>query len=452
MPNPPSLLRKLFHLAWPVLIAQLAVMANGVIDTVMAGRLSAVDLAAVGIGASIYITIFVSVMGLLLALTPTVAQLYGAGQYAEIGEEVRQSIWLALLLSVVMMFLLLHPEPLLALSQLQPEVEIRVRGYLDALAWSVVPALMFRIFYGFTSGIGKTRPIMMFNLVGLVLKLPLNMWFMYGGLGVEAMGGPGCAVATAIINWLTCLMAWAWCARAEECRDYQLFTGWSAPRWKDIASLLKLGLPIGATFFVDVTAFTFMALFIARLGAATSAAHQIASNLAALAFMLPLSLGNAASVLAGQALGAGDARQARHAGVATIAIGVTCGVLSGLLLWFGAGFFASLYTADVEVRQLATLLIGYVAVYHVFDALQAVVMSVLRGYKKTTAPMLIYAVALWGVGLGGGYTLGLTDWVAAPAGAPGFWLAAILSLMLGGGLVGVYFDRVSKLARDHDLR
>jgi MATE family multidrug resistance protein len=351
-----------------------------------------------------------------------------------------------------MIFLLLHPEPLLALSQLQPEVEIRVRGYLDALAWSVVPALMFRIFYGFTSGIGKTRPIMMFNLVGLVLKLPLNMWFMYGGLGVEAMGGPGCAVATAIINWLTCLMAWAWCARAEECRDYQLFTGWSAPRWKDIASLLKLGLPIGATFFVDVTAFTFMALFIARLGAATSAAHQIASNLAALAFMLPLSLGNAASVLAGQALGAGDARQARHAGVATIAIGLTCGVLAGLLLWFGAGFFASLYTADAEVRQLATLLIGYVAVYHVFDALQAVVMSVLRGYKKTTAPMLIYAVALWGVGLGGGYTLGLTDWVAAPAGAPGFWLAAILSLMLGGGLVGVYFDRVSKLARDHDLR
>jgi MATE family multidrug resistance protein len=269
--------------------------------------------------------------------------------------------------------------------------------------------------------------------------------FIYGGYGIPALGGPGCAVATAIIGWLTCLLALAWCARAEEYRSYQIFAGWSRPRLAELASLMKLGLPIGATFFVDVTAFTFMALFIARLGPATSAAHQIASNLAALAFMLPLALGNAASVLAGQALGAGDAQRARHAGLAGIVIGLSCGLLSGLVLWFGAGSIAGFYTSNAEVQQAATLLIGYVAVYHLFDALQAVVMSVLRGYKKTTVPMAIYAAALWGVGLGGGYLLGLTDTLAAPAGAAGFWLAAIFSLMLAGGWVTLYFLRVSKM-------
>jgi len=444
LPNSPSLLRNLFHLAWPVIIAQLAVMANGVIDTVMAGRLSAVDLAAVGIGNSIYITVIVSVMGVLLALTPSIAHLYGADRDAEIGEEVRQSAWLALLLSILVILLLRNPEPFLALSRLTPEVEIKVRAYLNALSWSVAPALLFRVFYGFSSGIGKPRPIMVFNLIGVALKVPLNLVFVYGSFGLPALGGPGCAVATAILSWLTCLLAWTWCARTEEYRLYRIFAGWSLPRQAELVGLLKLGLPIGVTYFVDVTAFTFMALFIARLGPATSAAHQIAANLAALVFMLPLSLGNAASVLAGQALGAGDAQRARHAGLVSIATGLACGALSSLVLWFGAGTIAGFYTSQAEVRQTATLLIGYVAVYHLFDALQAVVMNLLRGYKKTTVPMIIYAVALWGVGLSGGYTLGLTDWIAAPRGAPGFWLAAILSLMLGGGMVTAYFLRVSR--------
>jgi len=445
MPNSSSLLRNLFHLAWPVLIAQLAVMANGVIDTVMAGRLSAVDLAAVGIGASIYFTVFVSAMGILIALTPNVAHLYGSGDQALIGEEVRQSAWLALLLGVVVILLMRYPEPFLMLSRLTPEVEIKVRAYLDALSWSVVPSLLFRVFYGFASGIGKPRPIMMFNLLGVALKAPLNLLFMYGGLGMPALGGPGCAVSTTIIGTLSCLLAWLWCAANPEYRPYRIFQDFDGPKPAKIVNLLRLGLPIGVTFFVDVTAFTFMALFIARLGPATSGAHQIASNLAALAFMLPLSLGNAASVLAGQALGAGDARRARQAGLAGILAGLGFGVLTCLLLRLGADSIAGLYTNNLEVRAAAALLIGYVAVYHIFDALQTAAVSVLRGYKKTSVPMAIYAVALWGVGLAGGYLLGLTDTFGAARGAAGFWLAAILSLALAGGLVTGYFLKVSRL-------
>jgi len=440
----PSLIRELFQLAWPVLIAQLAVMSNGVIDTVMAGQLSPADLASVGIGASIYFTVFVTAMGVLIALTPNVAHLYGSGDRALIGEEVRQSAWLALFLGIGVILLMRYPEPFLSLSRLTPEVEMKVRAYLDALSWSVIPSLFFRVFYGFASGIGRPRPIMIFNLLGLTLKVPLNLVFMYGGLGLPALGGPGCAVSTAVIGTLSCLLAWCWCAYNPEYRPYRIFEGLSGPKPAKIISLLRLGLPIGVTFFVDVTAFTFMALFIARLGATTSAAHQIASNLAALVFMLPLSLGNAASVLAGQALGAGDRRRARRAGLAGIFACLGFGVLTCLLLRLGADTIAGLYSSNREVRATATLLIGYVAVYHIFDAVQTAAVSVLRGYKKTTVPMAIYVVALWGVGLAGGYLLGLSNTFGPPRGAPGFWLAALASLALAGGVVTAYFLRVSK--------
>lgn len=446
----PSVLRSLLHLAWPVLVAQLAVMANGVIDTVMAGRLSAVDLAAVGIGASIYVTIFVTVTGVLLALTPTIAQLHGAGRHESIGEEVRQSAWLALFLAVIAAVLLRHPGPLLALSRLTPAVESKVRAYLYALSWSAAPAMLLRVFAGFTMGIGLPRAIMGFNLIGVALKLPLNWIFMFGTLerfgGPPPLGGPGCAVATALISALSCVLAWSWCAQAADYRRYRVFADFSPPRARLIFGLLKLGLPIGATFFVDVTAFTFMALFIARLGPVASAAHQIAANLAALAFMLPLALGNASGILAGHALGAGDARRAGRIALTGMVTGVAEGILLSLTLWLGAGTIAGLYTANGEVRRLATTLIGYVAVYHLFDALQAVAVNVLRGYRKSAVPMAIYAVALWGVGLGGGYVLGLTDRVAAPAGVPGFWLAATASLALAGGLVTGYLLRVARAA------
>ncbi len=441
-----SLTRELFRLAWPVLVAQLAVMANGVIDTVMAGRISAVDLAAIGIGAAVYVTVFVTTMGVLLALTPTVAHLYGAGRHAEIGAEVRQSFWIAVALAAVAMTVLWHPGPLLALSQLQPEVEAKVRAYLGAIAWSVPAALAFRLFYGFSSGIGRTRPIMVFNLIGLALKIPLNAVFMYGWLGAPALGGPGCAVATTLIAWTTALAGWIWCVRHPGYGEFALLARFEWPQWRRIAAMLKLGVPIGATFLVDVTAFTFMALFIARLGPVVSGAHQIAANLAALTFMLPLALGNATAVVAGQALGAGNPARARQAAARGIAVGLGVGAVVSLLLWLGADRLAALYTPDAAVRAAAAPLIALVAGYHLMDALQAVAVNALRGYRKSTVPMAVYAFALWGVGLAGGYALGFGDLAGAPMGAAGFWLAAIASLALAGVLVAGYLDYVSRAA------
>jgi MATE family multidrug resistance protein len=440
----PSPTRDLLYLAWPILIAQLAMMANAVIDTTMAGHLSAIDLAAVGVAASISVPVLLSLVGVLLALTPIVAHLYGAGRHAEIGREIHQSIWISAVLALAAILLLRHPEPFIALSGLQPDVEMKVRAYLNASSWGVPAVFALRLFLGLTTGIGQVRPAMFFNLFSLALKVPMNAVFMYGLLGFPALGGPGCAVATSVDSWLIALLAWGWCLRNRDYAAFQLRQRFAAPERKAIAEFLKLGIPIAMTFIADLTAFTLMALFIARLGVVTSGAHQIAANLAALAFMVPLALGTATSTLVGQALGSGQPDRARHICGHSVRFGMIVAVALCLTCWFGAPLIAGFYTSDLAVQAAAIPLIGLVGIYHLGDALQAITVNALRGYKKSVVPMLVYAVGLWALGLGGGYALGLTDWLGAPRGAAGFWMAGIAGIGLVGVAMAIYLDKLSR--------
>jgi MATE family multidrug resistance protein len=444
MKQPTSSIRELLHLTWPVLVAQLAVMANAVIDTAMAGRLSAIDLAAVGIASAIMGTVLMSLISVLLALPPIIAHLYGAGQRAEVGREIHQSVWISMLLALVAILVLRNPEPFIALAQLQPAVETKVRAYLDASAWSVPGIFALRIFFGLSTGIGRPRPVMLFNLLSLAIKVPLNALFMFGLMGAPELGGPGCAVATAVDASLMAALAWGWCLSNPDYAQFQLRQRFAAPDFKAIAEFLRLGVPIGLTFIADVTAFTFMALFIARLGPIVSGAHQIAANLAAFAFMIPLAIGNATAVLAGQAIGAGQHQRARRTSWEGIRLGMAIAAVISLIFWLGAPLIASLYSTDLQVQAAAIPLIGLVALYHLGDALQAVAVNALRGYKKSVVPMLIYAILLWGAGLGGGFLLGLTDTFGPARGAPGFWIAAIGSLWLVAGLVALYLNAVSR--------
>lgn len=285
---------------------------------------------------------------------------------------------------------------------------------------------------------------MIFNLVALLLKIPLNALFMYGLLFIPAMGGPGCAVATAVDAWVMATFAWMWCLHHPDYLEFQLRARFAAPDFKAILAFLRLGIPIGLTFIADVTAFTFMAIFIARLGPVVSGAHQIAANLAALAFMIPLALGNATAVLTGQAIGAGRPERARQTCVRGIGLAMTIALVVSTLFWLGAPQIAALYTSDQQVQAAAIPLIVLAGFYHLGDALQAVAVNALRGYKKSTVPMVIYATSLWGLGLAGGILLGLTNTLGPARGAAGFWIAAVASLWLVAALVGLYLNAVSR--------
>lgn len=449
-----TLLARIYELAWPVLIAQLAVMAYAVIDTLMTGRFATEDLAAVGIGASIYFSVFVGLMGVLLAVTPTVAQLLGAGRHDEIGEQVRQSMWLVLALALLSVVVFRYPDPLLQLSEAPPQVEAKVRAYLGIAAWGAPAGLAFRLFASYTTAVSLPRVMMVLNLLGLALKLPLNWILIFGHFGVSPMGAAGCALATTIVNWTICTLAWVYVATSASYRRHHVFARWSWPRWRDLGHLLALGVPIGGTFLVDVTAFTFMALFVARLGAVTSAAHQIAANVAAVMYMLPLATANAVGVLVGQAIGARNFALARATGLAGLGVALAIAVTSGLLLIGGAGQVAAFYSTDAPVRALASSLLLLVAGYHLFDALQTVTVNALRGYKRAVVPLAINAAGMWLVGLGGGIAVGLGQpavlrvlGIDAPLGVRGFWIAAMIGMATATAGIVVYFLSVSAPAK-----
>ena len=444
--------KDIVRLGWPVLIGQLATMANGVIDTVMAGHYSARALAVVGLGTSIFFSIFIALMGVLLALSPTISQHYGAGRHDEISHDVRQGFWLMLALMLPCVGLLYAPDPFIALSGMSADIAADVRAYLRALAWAAPAMLLFRVFYAWSTAISQPRAVMAIQLLGLALKVPLNWLLMYGAsdlplLGsVPAMGGIGCAWALVIEAWLMLLAAFAWAALAPAFARYQVFARLGTPDLPAIWRLVKLGLPIGGAFLIDVTSYTFMALFIARLGENWSAGHQIAANLGGLAYMVPLAISTATSVLVGQAIGAGDYARARASGWTGMTIGLGVALcVAAVLAWFSPSI-AGLYTKDAKVMQVATPLILMVAGFHVFDATNAVASNALRGYKKAWVPMLTFALALWIIGLGGGYLLAFTAAFGAPMGAIGFWTGAITGMAVAAITVTAYFSHVSRTA------
>jgi len=441
--------RRITELAWPVLIGQLAVIAFGVLDTAMAGRASAADLAAIGLGGSIYVTVYISLMGVLQALSPIAGQLYGAQRYGEIGEEVRQAVWLGLVLAAIGMLILWFPAPLLHLADATPELAEKATAYLRYEALALPAALGFRIYSALNNALSRPVMVTVLQLAGLAIKFPLNALFLYGGMGVPAMGGPGCALASMIISWLWFVAAAAILMRNPAYKPFAIFTHYSPPNRARLWALVRLGVPMGVTYLIEITSFTLMAIFIARLGTVVLAGHQIAANLGAVAYMVPLSLSIATSTLAAQSIGARDRVAARRISLNGIKLAVMCAVIVGAAVLFLRRELVSLYTHDDTVLAIAVPLLPFIAFYQMFDALQVMTAFILRAYKIALIPTVIYALSLWGVGLGGGYALGfglLGDIAAALRGAAGFWAANGLSLMVAGALLVSYFNRVSRAA------
>ncbi|RFU47813.1 MATE family efflux transporter [Paraburkholderia sp. DHOC27] len=439
--------RKIAALAWPVLIGQLAIIAFGVIDTAMVGRYSAVDLAALGLGSSIYISVYIGLTGILTALQPIAGQLYGGRRYGEIGEEVRQSFWLAFALMTLGFLILYFPEPILHVARVPAALHDRTVAYLQILAFGLPAGLTFRIYSSLTNAVGQPRLVMILQVGALLLKFPLNRWFIFGGLGVPALGGPGCALASTAINWTLAVVGILLMTRLDVFRPFAIFSHFCWPVWRRQAAQLRLGLPMGLSYLIEVTSYTFMALFIARFGTTTLAGHQIAGNVGAVLYMTPLSIGIATSTLVAQALGAHRHEAARTLSRHGILMAVMIACCYGVIVLALRPLIIEGYTPNAQVAAAAMPLVLIVVFYHVFDSLQVTAAFILRAYKVAVVPTVIYAVALWGVGLGGGYLLGFDIIGATPVwltGARGFWFANMASLGIAGVGLALYLRMVSK--------
>lgn len=434
MPFRPDLMRQIAALSWPVLVAQLAYMGVAAADTILTGRYGTNDLAAIAIGNSVYVTVAVTLSNVLQAISPIVAHLHGARREdARVAGALRQGFWLALLLGALGWMLLRHPQPLIAWSSPEPEVEAIAVEYLRTVAWGLPAQTLFRTFYAFTAGLGRPRPVMAITVAGALIDVPLAWLLIYGKLGGAPLGTVGCAVASAAVAWFALAAGLALLVCDRHYARYAVFRRWEAPSRHQLAELLRLGLPIGFSTLVEVSAFTMIALFVAPFGAAAVAGHRIVANLVAILYMLPLALGNGASVLIAQAAGARDWQRARALAANAMLMGLGLALALAAAVWLGRHGLVALYSADMAVREIALALMIYVAIGHVVDATQAVASLSLRGYKITLLPMLIHALVFWGVGLAGGWWLAFGE---HQAGVAGFWMAAVASLALATVLVG----------------
>ncbi len=426
---------RIVSLAWPILIGQLSVIANSVVDTMMVSRFSVTDLGALAVGASIYVSVFVGMNGVLQSLSPTIGQLYGAQQFDAIGAEVKQGVWLALLLSCLGCLLMIFPQPLLSLAQASPELTARTEEYLRMLAFALPASLGFVVYSSLNNALARPKMVMAIHLCALLLKIPLNALLIFGGLGLPAMGGPGCGLATAVIAWLALAIGWL-ILRHHSFYDFLgLFgTGFVKPKWQSLKELLKIGLPIGLGFFIEVTSFTFIAIFIARLGDTVVAAHQIVANFSTLLYMLPLSIASATGTLVAQSIGANDHLSARRIGFAGIRFAAAVSFTVGALVWLIRDTIVRAYTPDSMVIAMAVPLFLFIGLYQVFDAMQVTISYILRAYKVVLGPTLMFALALWCIGLGGGITIGLNpfglDIPHALTGVAGFWFSNSISLVV----------------------
>ncbi len=431
--------------AGTVLAGQLAVMAFGVTDTIVAGRHSESALAALSIGSAVFISVYVALMGMLQALMPVWAEQRGARMQEAIGASVRQSLYIWLVATVLGMAVLLHPAPLLRWTQVPDGLRGQVEAYLGILAFGLPPALLFRIYSTLNQSLGRPQLVTWLQVGSLALKIPLSIALAFGAFGLPSQGASGCAWATLAVNYAL-LGVGLWMLRTRPMyAPLALWRPMEGPDPAQLARFARLGIPAGLSILVEVTSFSLVALFVARQGTLSSAAHQIASNLGAVFYMVPLSLAIATSARVSYWRGAGDEAQARSLVWMGFRLAALIGLALSATLFIAREPIASLYSNNAEIVALAAAILPLVAAYHLADALQTLCIFVLRSYHITIAPLAIYCLLLWGAGLLGGYLLayqGVGGWGPYRDSPAPFWAASAAAL----GITAIAFAAMLWLA------
>ncbi|ABA89486.1 sodium-driven efflux pump, MatE and MatE domain-containing [Syntrophotalea carbinolica DSM 2380] len=434
----------LMKLTGPILTAHLAQQALAFTDTVMAGRVGATDLAGVAVGASLWIPVSLFIYGVLLAVTPMVAQMHGAGRTTETGPLVRRGLWVALPMVVMAMLMLRHAGGVFVLMEVIPQVASIASNYLKAIAWGLPAAAVFFLLRNLSEGMGLARPSMLIGLASLPINVAANFVFIYGKLGFPALGGVGCGWASTLTLWFMCgcmcaTILWGRGYAVTHCFDFRRSCG-----EEGAMHILRLGFPIGCSLLVESSVFALIALFLAPLGASVVASHQITLNYSATVFMIPLSVSSAITIRVGHAVGSRARDLARLTTRTGLLMNTVIAIMTAAFTVFFAEQIACLYTFDRQVIGMVVGLLYLNALYQVSDAFQVGAIAALRGYKDTRVPLLLILVAFWGIAMPLGYSLSLTSFWGAPMGAKGFWISLVVGLSISAVLLG---GRLCRLQR-----
>ncbi len=428
--------KKLLRLTGPLVLAQLSQTAMGFVDTVMAGRVGAVDLAAVAVGSSLFFPVFLFMVGLLTAVTPLVAQAHGRGDRAGVRHSIRAGMVIGLLTGTCLMPVLWLMTPAMIRMGVSAEVVPITGQYLFAVSWGLPVAGVFLALRNGGDGMGMPRLSMIAGFLGLLVNIIANYLLIYGKLGLPALGGVGCGWATSLSLLAMLLFMALLLKKLRGVGTDGLFRPGRERLIQSIPSFLRLGLPMGGALFIECSIFAVIALFIAQLGAEVVAAHQIALNFASLLYMLPYSLATALTVRIGFAIGQERMGQLRR--IAWTGLGLALGgaTLTCLLILIFSHNIAAMYSPDPGVRTLSATLLCMAAIFQLPDAVQTNCAGILRGCKDTKVPLLLMLLSYWGLGLPVGYGMGLGGLAGMQPGPLGFWIGLILALTTAAGLLG----------------
>jgi MATE family multidrug resistance protein len=431
-------------LAVPVVLSELGWIAQGIVDTIMVGRLGPAAIGAVALGNAVYFTPTLFCFGLLLGLDTLVSQAYGRKDHDECHRWLAQGVYLACILTVPLMLVLWGASYGFTPFGIPAEVALPAASYLRVLTWGTLPLVLYGATRRYLQGVGQVRVVTVSVVAGNLLNWFANWVLIYGKLGFPALGVNGSALSTVLsrIFIAAAMMGFAW--RYERQRGHPLFQHWAGPSLARLRQLVRLGAPAAGQVVLEVGAWNLITLCAGRLTPVALATHQIVLNYASLTYMVPLGIASAAAVSVGHAVGAGDPERARRAGWLALGLGTGFMLLAALVFLTAPGPLIALYTRDSEVMALGRRLLWVVAAFEIFDGIQTVSTGALRGLGETRVPLLANLVGYWVLGL----PLGLTLCFVLHWGIYGLWIGLLAALIVIAATLLARWQRDSaRLAR-----
>ena len=404
-------------------------MLMGTTDTIIAGRASPADLAGLGVGNSISMTIFMFISGVIFAVTPIVAQLYGAKKFKQIGQKLREVLWIALFLGILIAFLFMNMGFILNNLPIDKSITDISIKYLQAIALGFTFLTVFTCLRCYSEGMKLTVPVFVIAFCGMILNIPLDLMFVYGWFGAPKLGGVGCGIATTIVSFIMMVAMFFYIAISKNYKKTQPFSKFSWPSSSTTKEAVKLGVPIGLGIFIELSMFSGAGIILAVLGESIVASHYIAINIASLFFMIPLSIGLAAATRVGNLIGEENPIQAKTASHSTIYLCIIAALVNIAVILVFREFIVGIYTTDIIVFNLTVGLLIFAALFQLPDGIQMGALGSLRGYKDTFVPMILLFISYWIFALPVGYYL--TNFgFGNPYGASGMWIGMIIGLSI----------------------
>lgn len=421
-------IKQLLIIVIPIFITQVGMFSMNFFDTTMSGHFSANDLAGVAIGSSIWVAVYTGLSGILVAITPIVAQLIGGKKEKQVAFHIIQGLYLSIIMAIVVIILgAIFLNPILNHMNLNIKVQNIAHDYLVALSFGMIPLFMFQVQRSFIDALGKTKVSMLITLSALPVNLLFNYLLIFGKIGFSAFGGVGAGYATAITYWIITFISFFIIKYNHPFSAFQIFEKFFKVSFRKWAEILKIGIPIGLSIFFETSIFSAVTLLMSHFDTVTIASHQSAMNFASLLYMIPLSISMALTIVVGFEVGAKRYLDAKQYSWLGVLLAISLAIINGLILVGFRHQIAGIYSTDPEVINLTADFLLYALFFQLSDAIQAPVQGSLRGYKDVNITFVMSLVSYWVIGLPLGYYLGNnSDW-----GAFGFWIGLITGLAVG---------------------